>query len=266
MKKKSEKTRRRILAGAREAFLEKGFAKATMARIARNSGVSVVTLYNYFESKSVLFDALDLDDSYYEYHPERDKKRADIINAALLMFGEKGYDTTTLEDVMRDVNMSKATFYKYFNNKGELFSAVLDASQVGLAARDLRVNPPSGDCEKMIRDFGRAYLAMGNDPTRASIFKTVVQQSASQPEFGRLYYQNGRSSVVGEISRYLEPFREKGFLREDLDIKLSVTLFTFMVWGYNVTYKYIKGADQEFSEEDVLRHAVDIFFNGIRAK
>ena len=266
MKRKSDKIRQQILNGAREVFLEKGFIKATMAKIAKESRVSPATLYNYFKSKQVLFDTLKLDTSYQEYQPEREQKRADIIRAALIMFGEKGYNATTLEAVMRKVNMSKTTLYNYFSNKEELFTAVLEASQVNLAARSFRMSPPTGDCEQLIRDFGQVYLDMGNDPTRASIFKTVVHQSASQPEFGRLYYQNGKASNANEISQYLKPFQEQGFLREDLDLKLSVMLFQFMVWAYNITYKYIKGADQEFTEEEALRHAVDIFFNGIRAK
>jgi len=53
----SEK-RRQIIAGAREAFLARGFDAASMGEIAREAGVSKGTLYAYFESKEALFQAI----------------------------------------------------------------------------------------------------------------------------------------------------------------------------------------------------------------
>ncbi|MGE4372163.1 MAG: TetR/AcrR family transcriptional regulator [Xanthobacter sp.] len=50
--------RRRILAGARSVFLERGFDAASMGDIARVAGVSKGTLYVYFRDKEDLFAAL----------------------------------------------------------------------------------------------------------------------------------------------------------------------------------------------------------------
>lgn len=50
--------RRQILDGARRVFLAAGFDGASMGEIARTAGVSKGTLYVYFDSKEVLFEAL----------------------------------------------------------------------------------------------------------------------------------------------------------------------------------------------------------------
>jgi AcrR family transcriptional regulator len=54
--------RRQILKGAREVFLSKGFDGASMDQIAKEAGVSKGTLYVYFASKEVLFEALILEE------------------------------------------------------------------------------------------------------------------------------------------------------------------------------------------------------------
>lgn len=54
----SEAKRNQILSGARTIFLEDGFEGASMDRIAKEAGVSKGTLYNYFQSKEVLFISL----------------------------------------------------------------------------------------------------------------------------------------------------------------------------------------------------------------
>ena len=50
--------RRQILDGARQVFLERGFAAASMMDIAKAAGVSKGTLYVYFKDKDDLFDGM----------------------------------------------------------------------------------------------------------------------------------------------------------------------------------------------------------------
>ena len=54
--------RRQILDGARRVFLARGFDGASMGEIAKAAGVSKGTLYVYFDSKEVLFEALTLEE------------------------------------------------------------------------------------------------------------------------------------------------------------------------------------------------------------
>jgi AcrR family transcriptional regulator len=50
--------RRQIMEGARAVFLAQGFDAASMGEIARQAGVSKGTLYVYFDSKELLFEAI----------------------------------------------------------------------------------------------------------------------------------------------------------------------------------------------------------------
>ncbi|WP_334174261.1 TetR/AcrR family transcriptional regulator [Pseudoxanthobacter sp.] len=52
---KTARTRAAILAAAMAEFLERGFAAATMAGIARRAGIAKGTSYLYFETKEALF-------------------------------------------------------------------------------------------------------------------------------------------------------------------------------------------------------------------
>ncbi|WP_348944033.1 TetR/AcrR family transcriptional regulator [Chitinibacter sp. FCG-7] len=56
--KLSESKRQQIIDGARDVFMAKGFAAASMEQIAKAAGVSKGTLYNYFENKEMLYVAL----------------------------------------------------------------------------------------------------------------------------------------------------------------------------------------------------------------
>lgn len=56
--KLSEAKRAQILSGARQMFMEHGFASTSVEKIAKAAGVSKGTIYNYFPSKELLFVAL----------------------------------------------------------------------------------------------------------------------------------------------------------------------------------------------------------------
>jgi AcrR family transcriptional regulator len=52
-------------------------------------------------------------------------KRLQIINVAKSCFAQFGYDKTTLDDIGKRMGMNKSSLYYYFNNKEEIFTAVV---------------------------------------------------------------------------------------------------------------------------------------------
>ncbi len=93
-----------------------------------------------------------------------EKRRQEIIQAALECFSRNGYYATTMDEVATAANLSKALIYYYFKNKQELFLAVLDAWLSGfdhvLAAVD-----PSASAEQKLRLLGRVSVEMSEGTT-----------------------------------------------------------------------------------------------------
>ncbi len=58
MRVKSEERRQAILDIAKKSFLEQGFEKTSMSFISKELGGSKATLYNYFDSKEEIFEAV----------------------------------------------------------------------------------------------------------------------------------------------------------------------------------------------------------------
>lgn len=56
-----------------------------------------------------------------------EERRDEIIQAAGELFLVKGYDRTTMKDVMERLQIAKGTIYHYFKSKEELLDAVLDS-------------------------------------------------------------------------------------------------------------------------------------------
>lgn len=55
-----------------------------------------------------------------------EERRQDIIEAAKMLFLEQDYASTTMQDVMKKLNIAKGTIYHYFKSKDEILDAVID--------------------------------------------------------------------------------------------------------------------------------------------
>lgn len=71
----------------------------------------------------------------------KERKKKEIINAAVKIFAEKGYQKVTIRDITDYIGISTGTFYIYFKDKRELFVDVVDAvlrTIIGEAAQALK--------------------------------------------------------------------------------------------------------------------------------
>jgi TetR/AcrR family transcriptional regulator, repressor of fatR-cypB operon len=57
---------------------------------------------------------------------ERNFRRKEIMDAAVKFFAEKGYNSTTLEEIAGNAEFGKGTLYNYFQGKEEIYKAIVD--------------------------------------------------------------------------------------------------------------------------------------------
>ena len=117
--------REAILAAAERIILRDGFQPARMADIAEATGVSVGTLYNYFDSKEAVFNAL------LEHH--RGRYVAQV---------ERPYDT---DDPLLQLRQFVARTHEFAEENGALFNLYMRTKAAGMV--------PGGDSECIINDI-----------------------------------------------------------------------------------------------------------------
>jgi AcrR family transcriptional regulator len=57
---------------------------------------------------------------------EHDERVKDILDKTEKLLVKKGYDNTTVADIIRKVGIAKGTFYHYFKSKDELLDAIIE--------------------------------------------------------------------------------------------------------------------------------------------
>ena len=85
---------------------------------------------------------------------ERERHRREILAAAERVFAAKGYETATVEEIVREAEFATGTLYKFFDGKEALFLAVADRILDDLIARfDAEVEPLRGAPRQAIERY-----------------------------------------------------------------------------------------------------------------
>lgn len=90
--------------------------------------------------------------------------RERLLAAARRLFGERGYEATSIESVLEGSGVARGALYHHFQSKAELFDAVLADVLVEIAERSGAAAAGSNDALEGLRAGSHAWLAMALDP------------------------------------------------------------------------------------------------------
>ncbi|GAA1722274.1 TetR/AcrR family transcriptional regulator [Isoptericola hypogeus] len=136
------------------------------------------------------------------YHREvAATNRATILDAATGLFLESGYDRTSLARVAASAGVSRATLFKQFPTKAELFEATVLAA--GGSPDSEPADPPDGDFHAGLVTLGLAYVELLTRPRMVGLMRTVIAESARFPELRERTFDFGTLPVLAALRRYL---------------------------------------------------------------
>lgn len=146
--------------------------------------------------------------------PSRSKHR-DILDGALDLFLELGFDATTIEGVADRAGVSKQTVYAHFGDKETLFRELIER-EVG--RRDMpthplaEVMPGSTDLESDLRTYARWHLRLVMTPHLLALRRRLIGEAARFPALARLWYDNGPRRSIDLFAGWFAALHERGLL------------------------------------------------------
>jgi AcrR family transcriptional regulator len=113
------------------------------------------------------------------------RTRSAIIDAALLLFRERGYDATTMRAVATEAGVSVGNAYYYFESKEQLIQGFYDRAQVDHAAAARPVLEAESDLAARIVGVGEAWLEVMAPyrPFAGKFFKNAAEPTSPLSPF-----------------------------------------------------------------------------------
>ena len=135
------------------------------------------------------------------------QRPAEIIDAALALFVEKGFAATRLDDVALRAGLSKAAIYLYFEDKTALFQGVVrQAVEANLGTVEAMLKAHRGPVAELLPRILEFMAGRIDQSPIAAVAKLVISESRAFPEIGRFYLKE----VIGRGLPLLEGLIVRG--------------------------------------------------------
>lgn len=150
---------------------------------------------------------------------EPEERKQEIIEAALHLFSQKGYEHTTIQDIAKYLNISQGLCYRYFKSKTEIFTATAEfyAQQVLQQIRQ-----PFPDNMKAIDKFNITIKRLFQYIIKHGEFEANSEVSALRAD--RL------DSISRQIIEVIIPIIKQGNKEEVFncrDVEMTTKIFIF---------------------------------------
>ena len=149
-------------------------------------------------------------------------QKCNIIKTAGEMFFRLGIRSVSIDDICHELGMSKKTFYVYFESKDALVAQLLHAN-VEYISQKMEDLAKLQDFRQLVSKFLKHQEAEKNDVRRVPqlVYDLKKYYPRQFADFQHECFQAQRKY----IKRYLEQGREEGYVRANLNIELTATLF-----------------------------------------
>ena len=149
----------------------------------------------------------------------KEARPGELLDAALDLFVEKGFAATRVEEVAARAGVSKGTLFLYFQNKEELFKAVIRENLSGrLKEWSEEFETFEGSCAKLVAYCMNAWWERVGNTRASGITKLMMSEATNFPELAAFYQQEvilpGQALIRRILQRGID---RKEFKPMDLD-------------------------------------------------
>lgn len=182
---------------------------------------------------------------------KKSKKTELILETSLLLFSKKGFYSTTMPEIAKEMNMSVGNFYNYFSSKESLARELIKFSSDKVGAKIREVNEMEINCKEKITNIVRVYFKLADEkPQYLDYFLRVYLANKE-------IFKDGCEGMVCVASFVTEMmiFFEEGVRKNELRDQDFFSAFGLFM-GYLGGFVFLNG-------EGILEKNLDAYVNDI---
>lgn len=150
------------------------------------------------------------------------RTRQKVLDAARQLFAERGYEPATIRDIAKGAGMSTGAVFANFQDKAELFEAVLATDMVKLAETMKAAAAAGGSTRaRLLSALDAGYHA---SLEQLPLVQAVIARSWFQPVAAEMRTRDAIKPILSVVTDALQAGVGEGELRQDADVRLLAEL------------------------------------------
>ncbi len=144
------------------------------------------------------------------------ERRQAILDAALVVFAEHGFEAARLDEVAARAGVAKGTLYLYFKDKQALFENLIRSAIDPIFERVEAVSAvPDLPLAQVLEILFAAFRSQVLETDRKLLIRLVIAEGPRFPAIAEFYYRNVVARMLPLIRRIAERAAERGELPND---------------------------------------------------
>ncbi|HLW00906.1 MAG TPA: TetR family transcriptional regulator [Ktedonobacterales bacterium] len=192
--------------------------------------------------------------------------RQALLDAALIVFSQKGYTAATLEEIAEHAGVSRGAIYWHFRSKADLYNALVEETSTRAESIIQQAVAQRGSILETHRRIMTGLLVMmEEEPTYRAVQELVLFKTEVTPDLeeGIKAKAAALRTVEARVAASLREGIAAGEVRADLDpligARASLTYINGIIFTWLVD-------PQAFSLRESAPALVDVYIRGIAAQ
>lgn len=190
------------------------------------------------------------------------RKWDQVLDGARRVFLRDGFEGASVDDIVREAGVSKATLYSYFPDKRLLFLEVAKSECRAQSDAALEQVLDIDDMREALATVAKRMMRFFMSDVGLQVHRIIVGESQRFPEIGREFYQSGPAKVKESLKCFLEAGVQSGHLKID-DINLAASQFPELCKA-GLHLECVLGLREPPGEDEIdrtIEGAVEMFFH-----
>lgn len=187
---------------------------------------------------------------------KKEQARTKIIDLAINLFQEQGFEQTAMEQIAQEADVAKRTLYNYFPGKEAILLAYfqrINQNYEPLWQKVIDQNPDTQTRLTAMLEIGMHWAGRNKD-----IF--IIYASSRMRDGVNMHLEpEKRSGILGVFERIVRRGQEEGELRDDIPAAAIAAQIHSNVFMVLITWM-MKGDD--FPVRLTMANTIDLFLNG----
>lgn len=195
----------------------------------------------------------------------KEKKRQEILHSAHACFAKKGFEASTVDDIVAHSGISKGAIYNYFKSKDEIYLALMDGQTNESGTKFTKAISKRETALDKLNYLIDAYL--NNDPNdeenkdHALVHFEFRLYSTRKPDLKKALTERYKSFFVNLLVGIIKEGQSTGEFKKEIVPVMYADIFWAMVNGVTLQATIL----DEYRYKELLKEMQTMFIEKLKA-
>lgn len=189
--------------------------------------------------------------------------KRNLLDAGLIVFSQKGFAATRVEDIAKQANVTTGAIYHHFEGKSDLYSALVDLNSAKANQLAEQILQEGGTPATILRHLlVRLFQFAEEDEEYRAVVELSINMTGFAPELDEITEQilEGRRQLAQFLSNLIREGIKAGEFRHDVSPEDAALALVGFMNGMGLIWVQ---DPEHFSIKERAENLVDSFLSGI---